>query len=152
MSIGCISEFWQHMKDRRHRQPLHDRDVWVENRAWHTRDIVHPLRMRGVICAVAQNSICLLLFQMLSDVLPDFSQTAEDGARSKCTSADLTFFFLFLEKWFTAACLQSKKKSERVFKSARSITAAPVPGSLKLRSLLMLRASANKGTYLSLWN
>lgn len=131
MSTGCISEFWQHIKNRRNRQPLCDRDVWEENQIWRARDILHPLRMRGVICVVAQNWICLLLFQMLSDVLPDLSQTTEAGTHSNAR----VLIWLFLgEKQFTAACFPEKKEKEnRVFKytfePAHSITAARLPGS-----------------------
>lgn len=71
------------MKNGRNAQPLHDGDVWAENGIRRAGDILHPPWMRGVICVVAQNWICLLLLQMLSDVLPNLSQTTEARAHAR---------------------------------------------------------------------
>lgn len=124
MSVGCISEFWQHIKNRGNRQPLHDRDVWLENQIWRARDILHPLWMRGVICVVVQNWICLLLFQMLSDVLPDLSQTTEAGAH--CNARVLIWLF---RNSNSQKLVSGRKAFKYTFEPARLITVARLPGS-----------------------
>lgn len=151
MSIRCISKFWQHMKkNRRSRQPLHDRDVGVENQTWHARDILHPLWMRGVICVVAQNEICLLLFQTLCDMLPDLSQTAEAGGHSNRWV--LIWLFLKSDSLQLIFGKKGKKtKSLQIYFWTCTFDNCCTPArKFKLRIVLMLRALANKGA--NLWN
>lgn len=131
LSNGCISEFWQHMRNRRNTQPLQDRDVWVENQIWRARDILHPLWMRGVICVVAQNWICLLLFQMFSDALPDLSQTTEAGDHSNAQVLILLFRRSNSQQLVSDKKRKKTKQSlfKYTFEPAHSVTAACLPGS-----------------------
>lgn len=134
LSIGCISEFWQHRKNRRNTQPLQDRDVWVENQNWRATDILHPLWMRGVICVVAQNWICLLLFQMFSDTLPGLSQTTEAGDHSNAPVLILLFRRSNSQQLVSDKKERERKKKTSAFKytlePARLVTTACLPGSL----------------------
>lgn len=132
MSIGCISELWQHMKNRRNRKPLHDRDVWVENQIWRERYSASTVDERSSLCWGSK----LDLFAPVPNIVWRVARSQPDH-RGWSPLIVLIWLIQKSNSPLTARFRKKKERKQRVFKytfePARSIAAARLPGSFNWR-------------------